>query len=134
VVLNLTMPVRYVYANPNIRQTLGRVALQRGPIVYCLEGVDHGSICLDRIALPANDLSHWQTGHHDELLGGVTALRGVGTVIDERGWGDNLYRFVAPEITPINVMVVPYCVWDNRSPGEMRVWLRTGAGGERFDS
>ena len=127
VVLSMKMPVRYVYAHPNIRQMLGRVALQRGPMVYCLEGVDHGNICLDRIALPADGLSHWQAEHDNELLGGVTVLRGVGIVIEEHGWGDELYRFVAPAIRPINVTAVPYCVWDNRSPGEMRVWLRTGS-------
>lgn len=134
VVLNMTMPVRYVYAHPNVRQTLGRVALQRGPIIYCLEGVDHGGISLDRIALPADDLSHWQAEHHAELLGGVTVLRGGGTVIDERGWGNALYRFDAPENRPINVTAVPYCVWDNRLPGEMRVWLRTVVGKEAKDA
>ena len=122
--MSMAMPVRFLYAHPNVRHTLGRVALQRGPIVYCLEGVDHGGIALDRIVLRADDLSHWQTAHHPELLGGVTVLRGAGMMIAEQGWGDELYRFDAPENTPINVMAVPYCVWDNRSPGEMRVWVR----------
>ncbi len=42
IVLTLAMPVQAVYAHPSVRQAAGRVALQRGPLVYCLEGVDHG--------------------------------------------------------------------------------------------
>jgi len=123
--LNMAMPVRNVSAHPSLRHALGRIALQRGPIVYCLEGVDHDDIALDRIAVPKDDPSRWQTEHHDKLLGGVTVLRGMGSAMDEEGWGDELYRFEAPGNEPINVIAVPYCVWDNRSPGEMRVWLRT---------
>ena len=49
--VNLAMPVQAVFANPNVRQLQGRLALQRGPVVYCMEGVDNGNIGLDRIAL-----------------------------------------------------------------------------------
>ena len=49
--LDLAMPVQAVYANPNVRQMQGRLALQRGPVVYCMEGVDNGGIGLDRLTL-----------------------------------------------------------------------------------
>ncbi|MBI3360312.1 MAG: glycoside hydrolase family 127 protein, partial [Chloroflexi bacterium] len=126
VTLNLAMPVRYVHANPNIRQTLGRVALQRGPMLYCLEGVDHDGLALDRISVSVHDLSSWQAEFNPGLLGGVTVLRGHGMAVKDEGWGDELYRFDSPQARPIDVMAVPYCVWDNRVPGEMRVWMRGG--------
>ncbi|MCC7355710.1 MAG: glycoside hydrolase family 127 protein [Anaerolineae bacterium] len=123
--LQMAMPVRYVHAHPKVRQMLGRAALQRGPIVYCLEGADHPGIPLDRIALPAGDPSGWQAEHRADFLGGVTMLRGAGMVIEEGEWGDTLYQYRPPETRPVNLVAVPYCVWNNRAPGEMRVWFRT---------
>jgi DUF1680 family protein len=102
------------------------VAIQRGPIVYCLEGVDHGNIVLDRIAVDAAAISQWRVARQPDLLGGVNVIYGQGMAIAADGWGEALYRSgPAPEQTPIDIVAVPYCVWDNREAGEMRVWLRT---------
>src|SRR5262249_35859830 len=50
--LNLAMPVQAVWAHPAVRQMQGRVAIQRGPVIYCLEGIDHPGVeNLDRISL-----------------------------------------------------------------------------------
>jgi uncharacterized protein len=126
--LNLEMRVQYAQANPNVHQMLGRVALQRGPVVYCLEGVDHPGVALDDILLrgdvPAADL--FQPEWRPELLGGVTVLRGQGAVGADPEWGGALYRFKSAQVKPVEVIAVPYCTWDNRAPGEMRVWMRTG--------
>ncbi|MEP7198327.1 MAG: beta-L-arabinofuranosidase domain-containing protein, partial [Chloroflexota bacterium] len=126
VTLNMAMPVRYVFAHPNARQMIGRVALQRGPIVYCLEGVDHDGLALDRIALRTDVPAHrvFKAEHHHELLGGVTVLRGTGVALDYADDDESLYRFTAPRAREVPVTAVPYCVWDNRAVGEMRVWLR----------
>jgi DUF1680 family protein len=125
----MDMPIRPVWANPAVRQLEGRVALQRGPLVYCLEGCDHGGIILDRIALdPANIASGFQTEYRADLLGGVVLIRGKGQLIDDAGWNEDLYRSVQPSRQEIEIRAVPYCVWDNREPGEMRVWLRTESG------
>ena len=123
---HMEMPVRLSWANPAVRQLQGRVALQRGPLVYCLEGVDHGGILLDRIALdPAVFTAGLRVEFDPHLLGGVTVIRGSAGVIDDAGWGEVLYRSQPPVSRPIEIRAVPYCVWDNREPGEMRVWLRT---------
>lgn len=124
--LDLEMPVQAVYANPNVRQTQGRFALQRGPIVYCMEGVDNGNIGLDRIALNADQLDRFMIEHHSDLLGGVTVLRGQGTIVDDEGWSEDvLYRRGRPSTAvTTDVTAVPYATWDNRTPGEMRVWFR----------
>jgi DUF1680 family protein len=121
----MAMPVEAVWANPAVRQLEGRVAVQRGPIVYCLEGCDHGQILLDRISVDAAAIPQWAVEHMPDLLGGVTVLRGRGRVIAAEDWGNTLYRSgAAPVEEPIDIVAVPYCVWDNREPGEMRVWLR----------
>jgi len=121
----MDMPVETVWANPAVRQLEGRFAVQRGPIVYCLEGVDHGNIVLDRIAVDPAIVPNWTVEYKPDLLGGVNVLRGQGRAIAAEGWGDALYRSgPAPEETPVDITAIPYCVWDNRQPGEMRVWLR----------
>jgi DUF1680 family protein len=123
---SMDMPVETMWANPAVRQLEGRFAIQRGPIVYCLEGVDHGGIVLDRIAADPAAVPNWTVEHRPDLLGGVNVIRGQGKAIAGDGWGDALYRSgAAPQETPIDIQAIPYCVWDNRTPGEMRVWLRS---------
>lgn len=124
--LGLEMPVQAVFANPNVRHTQGRFALQRGPIVYCMEGVDNGNIALDRIVLNPGQLDKILVEHRSDLLGGVTVLRGQGEIIDDEGWSENLlYRRNLPSTSATaEVTAVPYATWDNRTSGEMRVWFR----------
>jgi len=62
--------------------------------------------------------------YRPDLLGGVTVIHGKGYAIDETGWHDELYREEAPTEGKVEITAVPYCVWDNRTPSEMRVWLR----------
>jgi DUF1680 family protein len=130
ITLNFEMPIRFVYANPNVRQMIGRVALQRGPVVYCVEGVDHDNVDVNRLVINENG---WEAEHRATLLGGVTVLNGRGGVIDPNGWGDDLYRFTSPRIDPINITAVPYSVWGDRGASSMRVWLQGGykQGGNR---
>ncbi len=126
--LHLEMPVQPVFANPNVRQLQGRVALQRGPVVYCLEGVDNGGLGLERIALDPASLGQFKVEHRPDLLGGVTVLHGNGRLIEEEGWNsERLYRFNQPSSVGVTeVTAVPYATWDNREAGEMRVWFRMG--------
>jgi DUF1680 family protein len=120
---NMEMPVMAVRASPLVRQTLGRIALQRGPIVYCLEGVDNGQTELDLIAISDRQAKAMQPVHDAGLLGGVTVLQGSVQSTDT-AWGDALYGKSAPAYAPKSITAVPYCTWDNRAAGGMRVWLR----------
>jgi len=121
------MPVQAVYANPAVRQLQGRVAIMRGPVIYCMEGVDNGNIVLDRISLDPAAVPSFKVERRDDLLGGVTVLHGQGTLIDDADWDDQtLYRPSRPSAQKqTEVMAIPYALWDNRAPGEMRVWFRT---------
>ncbi|MDP7302400.1 MAG: glycoside hydrolase family 127 protein, partial [Pirellulaceae bacterium] len=106
--LHLPMPVRRIYAHENVKYDRGRVALMRGPVVYCLEGVDHGPSVLS-IVLPNE--SKITSEHRADLLGGVTVLRGKGLADDRQS---------------VEFTAVPYYAWQNRGIDEMTVWLIEG--------
>src|SRR6266581_4363933 len=122
VVLALDMPIERVYAHPNVRQDTGCVALQRGPLVYCLEAVDH-TVPLHRIILPRTEdlASHFEPG----VLGGIVVITGSAQAAGDTDWEGMLYRSWPATAHPCAITAIPYYAWDNRTPGGMRVWLQT---------
>jgi DUF1680 family protein len=110
--LVLPMPVERVYADPHVKADVGRVALQRGPIVYCLEGVDNGGSVRD-LVLP-RDVA-LTPSYDDHLLGGVEVVRGEALEVTLAGDKRQTRRKA--------FQAVPYSTWDNRQPGPMMVWL-----------
>ena len=121
--LFLPMPVERIAANPAVAANAGRVALQRGPLVYCLEAADNGA-SLDDLILPrdAKLAARFDTG----LLGGTTVISGRARRIDRSGWTNALYLPACSRTKAARLEAVPYCVWNNRKPGEMLVWIRAG--------
>ncbi|MHB1424184.1 MAG: glycoside hydrolase family 127 protein [Gemmataceae bacterium] len=110
--LSLPMPVERVYADPHVKADMGRVALQRGPIVYCLEGVDNGG-SVRNLCLPKE--TKLTAKFDKDLLGGVAIVQGEALAVSRAG--ENL------ETKPVAFRAVPYFAWDNRAPGQMIVWL-----------
>ena len=102
ITLNLAMPVERIEAHPKVLADRGRVAVQRGPIVYCLEAVDNGFDV--RSAVLARD-PQFETEFRPDLLGGIVVIKG--TAADGR-----------------RLTFVPYHLWDHRDPGPMVVWVR----------
>ena len=93
----MEMPMQAVFANPAVRQLEGRVAIQRGPIVYCLEGVDHGDIILDRISVDPADIalaSRSNTGR--TCWAAWLSSTAQGKVIDADGWDERAVPQPAP--------------------------------------
>jgi len=130
--LHLDMPVKMMAAHPRVSTNSGRVALQRGPIVYCVEEVDNTKD-LDAIVLPAEPVFHAQ--HDKKLLGGVTMLTCSATRMDLARWKGALYAprgrdssANAGSGTRVTLKAIPYYAWSNRKPGEMIVWLRRREG------
>ncbi|HUW61475.1 MAG TPA: beta-L-arabinofuranosidase domain-containing protein [Candidatus Bathyarchaeia archaeon] len=123
ITLNLAMPVRRVYANPHVAADVGRVALQRGPIVYCLEGMDNAGR-VRSMALPPDEPVTAE--YRPDLLGGVTVLTGRALARLPENWNGaapaRLYK-TGVAFEEVDFTAVPYCVWDNRDPGPMVVWL-----------
>jgi DUF1680 family protein len=122
VVLTLPMPVERVEANPAVVADAGRVALQRGPVVFCLEAVDNGEH-LNDIVLPRD--ARLAARFDRRLLGGVSVIAGNARRVDRAGWRGALYRREGSRTRSVRIRAVPYCVWDNREPGEMLVWIRS---------
>lgn len=121
--LHLEMPILRLHANPAVWADAGQAALQRGPIVYCLEGTDHETP-LHQIVLPEG--AKLEAHFEPDLLGGVTVLHAEALAQDAQSWGEALYRSEPPKLRPVPLKAVPYSTWDNREPGEMRVWIREG--------
>lgn len=104
--LVLPMPIRRIAAHEKVKDCEGKVALMRGPIVYCIEGVDHSGLDLDDLTLPAG--AKLRAAHRPDLLGGVTIIEGDATTPDGR---------------EAKLTAVPYYAWANRDQCAMRVWI-----------
>ncbi|MEO8135840.1 MAG: beta-L-arabinofuranosidase domain-containing protein [Betaproteobacteria bacterium] len=120
VTLTLDMPAERIYAHPEVAADIGRVALKRGPIVYCLEGADNDTP-LHRIALPRS--GSIEPRFDSDLLSGVGTLEAEAVAIRSRDAGA-LYRTDAPDTQPTTVRAIPYSFWSNRDSAEMSVWIR----------
>ncbi|WP_017812176.1 glycoside hydrolase family 127 protein [Paenibacillus shenyangensis] len=118
---NMEMDVQIIRANPKLRATSGKVALQRGPLVYCLEQADNGEL----IAALQIETDQPMTSRFDErLLGGCTIIEGSAIREQEQNWGESLYQDHAPEQTRQSFTAIPYFMWGNRGEGDMTVWVR----------
>ncbi|GHH58516.1 glycoside hydrolase family 127 protein [[Pseudomonas] boreopolis] len=122
--LELPMPVRRIGAHPRLRQAAGKVALQRGPLVYCLEEADNGAD-LHQLALPADAALVPVAG--DGVFAGMTLVEADGLRREPQG-REALYRYDPPPARARSqrLRFVPYFAWANRGEGEMRVWLDAG--------
>jgi len=120
--LDLPMkPVR-MRANPLVKADIGKVAIQNGPIVYCLEEVDNGPN-LHTIVLPKE--AELEVSYRKDLLGGVNVIRAQGEKAMIGEWGSALYKAnTSIEYQSIKLTFIPYYAWVNREPGEMLVWIR----------
>lgn len=119
--LELDMQPRRIYAHPNLRASSGKVALQRGPLVYCLEETDNGAP-LASLSLPADAELQVVT---DEWRGGVAVIEADGLRTGTPAEAPNdLYSTVRPQLEQQRLRAVPYTLWGNREPGEMTVWIR----------
>jgi DUF1680 family protein len=116
------MPVLRVKANPLVRDNIGKVALSRGPIVYCMEEADNGEN-LQEIVLPRN--AELKAEIDDELLGRTVVINAEAERVSHAEWGEDLYKTNIETIScPEKVKFIPYYAWANRNVGEMAVWVR----------
>ncbi len=118
--LNLKMPIEKVYANPMVRHDCGRVAFQRGPVVYCIEEEDNGSE-LNAVEIDRN--AEFYVSYEEGLLDGVATISGPARKLKSAP-DCSLYSTALPEYSPCVIKAVPYFRWGNRNFGEMLVWLR----------
>lgn len=118
--LTLPMEAHRIYAHPNLRANAQKAAIQRGPLVYCLEGADNGE--------PLSSISLSKSGEFTEtfdegLLGGAVVVKAAGYRVDEQRWNGGLYSRTKAAEQPVEVTAIPYYLWGNRGSGEMKVWI-----------
>ena len=119
--LALELKAVTIEANPKVREDCGKLAIMRGPVVYCLEQADNG-VNIHDIAIPVSP-------RFQELSSGYAAEHGaVGLELEgcryRKEWqGEQLYRKAAETISPAVVRAIPYYLWGNRGFGEMTVWI-----------
>ena len=111
--LHLDMEPRIVKANNKVEADRGRVAVERGPIVYCAEWPDNN---FDVLSIFVNQKPQFEVSDHPELLEGIVELTTDGQVLgyDEKG------RLVADDV---RLTMIPYYAWNHRGSGNMAVWL-----------
>ena len=126
VALEMEMPVQLVEADPRVREDAGKVAVMRGPLVYCLEEADNGCLLQD---LSIGEDAVFEPKFEEKLLNGVMTLTTEGRRLSREGWnGDMLYRhYRGRQAERQQLKLIPYYSWSNRTPGEMLVWLRLDA-------
>ena len=122
--LEMPMPISLQESDPRVRENLGSVAVQRGPVVYCLESVDNPDVPIRDVELLLEEELSAKFKPH--MLGGITEIAGKGIhplPDQERG---PLYRgsgSVKLEIKRTDVVAIPYYAWANRGPSHMTVWV-----------
>jgi DUF1680 family protein len=120
VMLDLPMPPRRLYANPGVLVDAGRVALKRGPLVYCVEEADNPGGRVQRFRLPRE--SELRTSKRPDLFDGIITLSADAMAVDEVEFVP-LYRTVPPKERPATMTALPYYLWANRGQGSMLVWV-----------
>lgn len=113
------IPPRLVYADPAVAADVGKVAVRKGPLVYCLEETDNGA-CLAGLRI---DSGQPLSEDWEPILDGTVTVTAQGWRLDREAFGPGLYSTSPPKRIPAQLKFVPYCFWGNRTPGEMAVWV-----------
>ena len=115
------MPVCVNEANPAVRENIGKIALSRGPIIYCLEEADNGKN-IHLLCLP--EKAKFNIQYKVDFLEGVEIISSQGKIINNNWVEGILYRETTlPVYKSKEMKWIPYFAWANRGLGEMRVWF-----------
>jgi DUF1680 family protein len=129
--LTLTVPVRtrLTIADPRVDAARGCVAIERGPLVYCVESADHPGLRLDDLVLEVDGFGSGTEAAADglpEQIVAVGAPAGVRSRNRSSWWP---YAVIGSQDTggtdPVELTAIPYFAWGNRGPGAMRIWIPT---------
>ena len=126
--LNLSMSVDFLETHPHSSNN-GRLAISRGPLIYCIEAADHQGVDVFDILLSPDRA--FSPHFNPDLLGGVGVLRGKGLLRDKSEWERKLYHLhqkgQKTKSKPFPITAIPYFAWANREPGKMLVWIPIGS-------
>ena len=119
--LDLPMKTKLIEANPLAEEIRGQVAVQRGPIIYCLESNDLNGAHLDDIIIPSDaefiPVDTTLEGSH------VTMLETTALCRNEASWKNTLYRESTTKYNQVKISLIPYYAWGNRGKSEMEIFI-----------
>ena len=120
--LCLPMVPMFIESHPSLRENAGRVGIQRGPVLYCLEEADNGKDLNDIKILKDSDL---RVEYGNGLFENIPIISADAERSSMKSWNSRLYR-INKEVSfeAVNITAVPYFMWANRGEGEMIVWIR----------
>jgi DUF1680 family protein len=121
VTVRFEMPVQRHFSNYEVAGNRGRVAISRGPLIYCAEEIDNAGH-LDRFAIDLEKDAAVKREYSE--LGEIVSLSVPGSREEQEE--TSLYSLSTPTERPCEIKMIPYYAWDNRASGEMLVWLRRG--------
>ena len=118
VTAELDMSVRKIYTSNRVSANTGRAAVERGPLIYCAEGVDNEG---DVLSLSLKKDGEITVGEFlPDKLCGIRELHAGGY---RENVSDNLYSYEAPSAKECRITLIPYYAWGNRGLNQMRVWI-----------
>lgn len=112
--LNLPMDIRRIKANENVEDDRGKLAIERGPIVFCLEGKDQADSTVFNKFIP--DATAIEATYNPDLLNGVMVLSGMAKEVEKDG-----------TVKDVPFKAIPYSTWNNRGADQMAVWIPESA-------
>jgi uncharacterized protein len=118
--IEMPMAIQLMRASSKVQADAGKVAIQRGPLVYCVEEHDNGKNLSSLLIDPKTE---WNEKEEDfQSLGKITTIEANGykDTIDH----DELYFIFENSLQQMKIKAIPYFVWGNRGIGEMRIWFR----------
>ena len=123
--LVLEMEAKLIESNPLVEETRNQTAVKRGPIVYCLEGIDvAGKNSIDNVIIPA-DIK--LVPEKIKIDGSdIVALKGMARLNEAQSWTNTLYRPVTKADKNVEIRLIPYYAWGNRTKTDMTVWMPLG--------
>ena len=127
ITLQTEMPVQVLEANYRVTEDSGRVAVQRGPLLYCLEEEDQSNVALSDVTLDVakNPSAQFHPERKDDLLGGVIVLHHDGVAVERASTEAPLYSRFVPrpaKTRRVPLTFIPYYSWANRNATAMQVW------------
>ena len=121
VTLDMQMETKLMEANPLVEECRGQVAVQRGPIIYCLESNDLNGVDIDNIAIPVDAKF---TPVETTIEGSrMMALETEAVNRTEASWENTLYREISKDKNTVKIRLIPYYAWGNRGDSEMTIWI-----------
>ena len=112
ITIDFPMEVRRIVANDNAEDLRGKMVLERGPIVYCIEAGDQSCKSVFDMFLPTDSHHEYKVNYQPELLGGIAVIEAKAKMVRYDG-----------NVADVDMKAIPYAVWNNRGPQQMEVWI-----------